>query len=205
MEDRDRAGILLEVVAVELARRPEHALKDVVQLEIGLHLFLAEVVLRLADLLLVITIVPRLDRDLVAELVGERLLVGDFFLHARDGGRPDPHHQVHRLVRRLGHRVLHPPMGVSLETEQPGAVGAELHDLGDRRVGVVGVAIVAAVDERTPDLLAERAVVGEGQDRIDRRARVDDGIFAGAELALLRRRQRRVLHVLRERHSAPPQ
>ena len=49
------------------------------------------------------------------------------------------------------------------------------------RVGVVGVAIVAAVDERAPDPLAQRPVVGEGQDRIDRRAGVDDRIAGRRE------------------------
>ena len=85
------------------------------------------------------------------------------------------------LAGRLGHRVLHPPVGVALEAEQLGAVGAQLHDLGDDRVGVVGIAIVAAVDERAPHLLAKRAVVGEGQHRIDRRARVADRIAAGGQ------------------------
>ena len=70
-------------------------------------------------------------------------------------GRPDPHHQVHRLGRRLGHRVLHPPVGVGRIAEQLGAVGAQLHDLGDQRIVVVGIAIVAALDERLPHLLAQ--------------------------------------------------
>ena len=54
-------------------------------------------------------------------------------------------------------------------------------------VGVVGVAIVAAIDEGAPDPLAQRAVVGEGQDRIDRRAGVDDRELAGGKVALARR------------------
>jgi hypothetical protein len=63
------------------------------------------------------------------------------------------------------------------------AVGAQLDDLGDRRIGVVGIAIVAAVDERLAHLLAKRAIVGEGQHRVDRRARVLDQI-AGLALRL---------------------
>src|SRR3546814_20429145 len=76
-------------------------------------------------------------------------------------------------------------MGVALEAEQFRAVGAELHDLGDDRVRVIGIAIVAAVDERLPGLLAQRAIVGEGEDRVDGRPGVDDGIGAGRKAPLL--------------------
>ncbi len=53
------------------------------------------------------------------------------------------------------------------------AFGAQRQDFGDHGVGVVGVAIVAAVLERAPDLLAQAPVGGEGQERIDAGARVD--------------------------------
>ena len=188
VEDRDLAGISVKLEAVELPGHVEHAVDHVVELEVGLDLVLREVVAVLADLLHVVAIVPRLDRDVLAEPAGDRLLVGDLLAHARDRGRPDPHHQRLRALGRARHRVLHAPVGVAGEAEQPGAVGADAHDLGDDRVGVVGIAIVAAVDERAPDPLAQRAIVGEGQHRIDRRAGVDDGELAGRKVALARRR-----------------
>src|SRR3546814_9669810 len=44
---------------------------------------------------------------------------------------------------------------------------------------------LAAVDERLPGLLAQRAIVGEGEDRVDGRPGVDDGIGAGRKAPLL--------------------
>ena len=70
-------------------------------------------------------------------------------------GRPDPHHQVHRPAGRLAIVFSIRQCGVVGEAEQLGAVGAQLDDLGDERVGVVGVAIVAAIDECPPHLSRE--------------------------------------------------
>ena len=78
-----------------------------------------------------------------------------------------------------------------------GPVGAELHDLRDQLVGVVGVAVVAAVGEGLPHLLTQRAVTAEGQHRLDRRARVADGEAARGQALLLGHGCRRVAHVLR--------
>jgi hypothetical protein len=83
-----------------------------------------------------------------------------------------------------------------LEAEQPGAVGANLDDLADEVVGVVGPAIVAAVDEGPPHLLAKGAVVGEGENRVDRRARVLDRVGSCRLAPLLGRGGHRRLHVL---------
>src|SRR3546814_5277737 len=52
----------------------------------------------------------------------------------------------------------HAVMRVGRETEQFGALLAQLQYLGDRRIGVVRVAIVAAADERLVNLFAQRAV-----------------------------------------------
>src|SRR5687768_9005143 len=52
-------------------------------------------------------------------------------------------------------------------------------DLGDDGVGVVGIAVVAAVDGRPPDLLAKRPVGAEAQYRLHRRTGVADRIGAG--------------------------
>ena len=92
-------------------------------------------------------------------LFGERLHVGDFFAHAADGGLPDGFHQLHGALGSLRHGVLEPPVRVRRVAEQLGALGAELEDLGDDRVVVVLVAVVAAVDEHAPRLLAQIAAV----------------------------------------------
>ena len=59
--------------------------------------------------------------------------------------------------------------------QQGGALFPQADDLCDRGVGVVAVAVVAAVDELAPHLFAQGAVVGERQERIDAGAGVDDG------------------------------
>ena len=184
MEHGHRAGDLRERQAVQLlghrVRRRDH----VVQLEVRLELVRVEVVLRLADLLGVVEVVPRLDGDRLAFLGGDRLHVGDLLLDARDRGRPHAHHQLRGLLRIAGHRVVHAPVRVRREAEQLGAIGAQLDDPGDDRVGVVGVAVVAAALERLPHLLAQVAARRKREERIDGRAGVDDGPLAG-ELALV--------------------
>ncbi len=71
--------------------------------------------------------------------------------------------------------------------QQRDALGAQAQDLGDDGVVVVLVAVVAAVVVGAPDLLAQVALVGEGQERIHRRARVGDRVLA-RPAALLGRR-----------------
>ncbi len=69
---------------------------------------------------------------------------------------------------------------------------AQREDLGDQRVVVVLVAVVAARVVGAPDLLAQSALVGEGQERVHRRARVGDGVLPF--LPAGRRRLRGRLH-----------
>ena len=171
MEDRHGArGQFFEGEAVQATRHLERAGAHVVELEIGFQLILVEVVLLLPDLLRIVEVVPRLD-----VVTGDRAHVGDLFRHPRLGGGPDAVHQIHGRARGLRHRVLHPPFGVVAEAQQTGAVLTQLHDLGDGRIGVVAVAVVAAVDEFAPDHFAQAAVVGEAEEGIDARAGVDDG------------------------------
>ena len=65
-------------------------------------------------------------------------------------------------------------MRVGRIAEQLGAFGAQLKNLGDDRVVVVLVAVVAAIDEHAPRLFAQVATIGVSQKRIDRRTRVHD-------------------------------
>ncbi|MNQ62929.1 hypothetical protein D3C85_772930 [compost metagenome] len=171
LEGRDRAlGQGLEDEAVQALGHVEGGRADGMQFEVGLQLVLIEVVLGLADLLGEVEVVPGLD-----VVAGDRLHVGDLLGHAGLGRGPDALHQLHGRGRGLGHGVLHAPFGVVAEAEQLGALLTQGDDLGDGRLGVVGVAVVAALDELLPHLLAQGAVVGEGQEGIDAGAGVDDG------------------------------
>ena len=114
-----------------MASRPEHAVDELVELKIGLHLGFIEVVLRLTNLLSIEAIVPRRDGDLgrLARLclgIGDLLHVRDLFMHAGHSGGPDAHHQVHRLRGVLGHGVGHAIVGVGLKAEQNRALLAQL-------------------------------------------------------------------------------
>ena len=64
-------------------------------------------------------------------------------------------------------------MGVGGVAEQRGPLGAERQDLGDERLGVALVAVVAAGDEVAPDLLAQVAARRVGEERLDAGAGVE--------------------------------
>ncbi len=163
-----------EAEAEELARHPEHPLPQLVELQVGLHRVLVEVVLRLADLLGVVAIVPRGDPDPGALLVGDRLHVGDLLVDAGHRRRPDRLQERHGPGRGLRHRVLEPPVGVGLVAEQLRPLGAQGQDLGDDGVVVLRVAVVATVHEGTPGLLPQVAPARVGQEGLDARPRVED-------------------------------
>ena len=161
--------------AEELPRNPEHALPQLLQLQVRLHVVLVQIVLRLADPLRIEAVVPGRDADARSLAVGDGLHVGDFLVHARHRRLPHRFHQPDRALRRLGHRVLQPPVRVRRIAEKLGALCAELEDLRDGGVVVARAAVVAAHDEHPPHLLAQVAAGRQGQERIDARTRVDDG------------------------------
>ena len=84
-------------------------------------------------------------------------------------------------------------MGERRIAEQPRALGAQRHHLGNDRLVVGCAAAVAARDPGAKDLLAQIAAGGELQERLDARAREGDDVLAG-EAALLGRRLRRRAH-----------
>ncbi|MNE29045.1 hypothetical protein D3C80_1225130 [compost metagenome] len=96
--------------------------------------------------------------------VGQGLHVADLLVDAGDGGAPDLLQQGHGALRRLGHGVVQAHVSVGRVAQQARSLVAQLQDVGDQGLVVVGVAVVAAHDE-----------VGVGQHRIDRGAGVDDG------------------------------
>ena len=168
-----------ELEAEQLFRHPEHALAQLLQLQVGLHVVLVEVVLRLAHLLRVEAVVPGSDADAGLLPVGDRLHIGDLFVDPRHRRLPHRLHQRHRPPGGLGHRVLEPPVRVRGVPEQPRALRPELQDLHDALVVVVLVSVVAPLDEHAPDLLAQVAPGGVGQEGIDARPRIDDRPLPG--------------------------
>ena len=76
-------------------------------------------------------------------------------------------------------------MGVRRVAQQLRALGAQRQDAGDGGVGVVRVAVVAAADERAPDLLAQVAAGRVLEERLHRRARVEHRAL-GLDAARLR-------------------
>ena len=83
-------------------------------------------------------------------------------------------------------------MGEIGKAEQPGALGAQPHHLGDDRLVVGRAAIVAARDEGAKDFFAQVAAVGELQERLDAGPRQCDRI--AVEAALLRVGFHRLAH-----------
>ena len=172
IEDRDAAGGFGEGQAIELAGRIEQGVHHLVELEIGFDLGGIEIIFRLADLFRIETIIPGRDGDAGAFAIGDRLHVGDFLLHPGDGGWPDLHHQVHRRCRLFRHRVGHAVVGMGLEAQQLGTLGAQLQDLRDGGVGVIFATIVTAVDIGGIDFLAQIAAGAVFQKRLHHRAGV---------------------------------
>ena len=69
-------------------------------------------------------------------------------------------------------------MRVGRKAKQARALGTQLQDFADDRVVVAGIAVIAAVDEGLPNLFAQVAARGVGEERFDGRARVGDDPFA---------------------------
>jgi len=67
---------------------------------------------------------------------------------------------------------------VGREAKQARALSAQLQDLPDDRVVVAGITVVATVDEGAPDLFAQIAARGVGEERLDGRARIGHDPFA---------------------------
>ncbi len=183
IEHGQAAGVFAKAQIIELPRGPEHAIDQLVELEIGLHLGLVQIIFRLAHLFSVKAIVPRLDGEACAAalarfLVGNRLHVGHFFLHAGNRGRPHFHHQIHRLGGILGHRIGHAIMRVRRKAEQCRAFLPQLQDVGYGCIGIIAILVVAAIDEGAPHLFAQRPVGRILQHGLRRRTGVLDRKFA---------------------------
>ncbi len=163
--DRDVAA-RREGEAEQLARDPEHRLAQALELQVGLHLVLVEVVLRLAHLLGVVAVVPRLDAD-ARRPSRRRAPACRRPPRPRARARPaTPSPSAPSPLGRLRHVALEPPVRVGGEAEQPRPLGAQPQDLGDDGLVVVRAAVVAARHELGPHLLAQLAVGGGGEERL---------------------------------------
>ncbi len=175
----------------------EGRLDHLVELEVRLDLGLIEIVFRLAQLLGVIAPVPRRQRE-VAALFRHQVLQGVAFATGLGAGAaPDFVEQAARRGRGLGHLVVEPVVGEAGEAEQPGALAAQQHHLGDQGAVVGGAAVLAALDPGLEHLLAQIAPGRELQEALARRPRQRDGVLARVA-ALLGRGARGVAGEIRQ-------
>ncbi len=161
----------------QLAGDEEHRLAQLVELQVLLHLVRVEVVLGLAHLLRVVTVVPGLDGDVVLT-VGDRLHVGDLLPYLPDCRGPYCLQELEGSPGLLRHPVCELPLGKIVKAQETHTFVAQRQDLGDDGVVVVLVAVVAAGVVGAPDLLAQLALVGEGQERVHGRPGIGHGVPA---------------------------
>ena len=177
----------LEGQTVEPVGDVEDAVADVAELEVGPQLVVVEVVLGLAQLLGVVPPVPRCELESAALGVDDGLHLGDLALGHRQRGVPQPVEQRVDVVGRSGHPGLERVVGEGLVAEQLRLLDAERDDLGDHRLVVELVVLVAADRVGGVELPPQIAVVGVGQKRQHARlvGREDPGAlvtFAGCRL-----------------------
>ena len=183
----------LEAQSEQAVRGVERRRDDALELEIRLDRRFVDVAARLAQLLRVVAPVPRREREIAALRLHQRL--HGIAIRQRVAARrqPDAIEQRAHGLRRLRHGIVEPVMGEARIAEEPRALGAQRHHLGDDRLVVGCAAAVAARDPGTKDLLAQVAPRRELQERLDARARQRDDVLA-REAALLGRRARRRAH-----------
>ena len=170
MPDRD-IGALGKAQAEQAFRRVERRFDHAIEIEIRLDLRLIDIAALLPQLLRVIAPVPGREREVAALLLHERLQRVAVGLGARPRPRPHRVEQVADGGLRFRHGVVQPVMGEVGIAEQPGALGAQPHHLGDDRLVVGLAAIVAARDERAINLFAQVAALREFQERLGARTR----------------------------------
>ena len=170
MPDRDILA-LGEGDAEQAGGAVEGGLDHVIERQIRLDRGVVEIGPALPQLFGVIAPVPRCEGKIAALLRDQRLQV--VAIPQRPGPRrlPDPLQQAADGLRRLGHRILQPVGGEGGKAQQLRALLAQLEDLQDGVVVVVGVAVVAPRDEGLVDLLAQLAPGRALQERLDGGAR----------------------------------
>ncbi len=182
MPDRNVLA-LLESDAEQARGAVEGGGDHVVEREVRLDRGVVEIGALEAELFGVEAPVPGRELEIAALGRDQRLHLVTIGERPGAGRLPDPLEQAAHRVRRLGHGILEPVGGEGRVTQQLGALLAQLQDLDDGRVVVVGIAVVAARRESLVDLLAQVAPGRALQERLDRGARQgDDGLAGHAAL-----------------------
>ena len=178
MPDRNVLA-LGEAEAEQAGGAVEGGIDHVVERQIGLDRGIVEIGAALPQLFGVIAPVPRRQREIAALLRHQRLQV--VAIRQRPGARrlPDPLQQTAHRLRRLGHRILQPIGGEGRIAQQFRALLAQLQDLDDGGIVVVGVVVVAARGEGLEHLLAQVAPAGALQERLDEGPRQRHDRLAG--------------------------
>ena len=176
----------MERQSVQLVRREEDAvLKDAVEREIGPHLGLVDVVVRLPDLLGVELPVRRREREASLFRVDELLHARGLAARLRRRRRDHVGQELQRILRRLRHPVGQDVGGVRRETEEVRPLRAQLREPLHDRLRVVRPAVVAPGLRNFEDPLSQGAVRERGEDGLLRRVlEVEDPL--ALEPALLR-------------------
>ncbi len=146
--------------------------------QIGLDRRIIEIGAALAQLFGVIAPIPGSELEVAALLRNQllqRIAIGQ---RAGAGWLPDPLQQTAHGLRRLGHGVLQAIGREGREAQDFRGLLAQLQDFDDGLVVVIGVAIVAALDEGLVGLLAQVAPRRAFQERLHRGPRRGDDRLA---------------------------
>ena len=162
---------LLEGDAEQARGAVEGGGDHVVERQIGLDRGIVEIGALEAELFGVEAPVPGRELEIAALFRDQRLHLVAVGERPRPRRLPDPLQQAAHRIRRLGHGVLEPVGGEGRVAQKLGALLAQLQDLADGRVVVVGIAVVAARREGLVDLLAQVTPGRALQERLGRGAR----------------------------------
>ena len=165
---------LLEAQSEQFPRGPEHAVPQPVELQIGLHLIVREIIFRLAKFFGEVSVIPGFDRLIRTFGRSDLLHLGNLFPGPGHGRGPDLAQKVHGRLGSLGHLPVRDPVGEGLVTQQPGLFDPQLQHLGDDRIVVVIAAVVAAARPHLEGFLPQVPARREGDERIHRGAGVGD-------------------------------
>ena len=118
------------------------------------------------------------ERRVLALLAHQRLERLGIALSPLAGFSPDAVEQALHGVRRRRHRVVELEMGIGLEAEQSGALGAQPHHLGDDRTVVAFALVLAPGGPGLEGLLPQVPPGREAQEGLDQRAPERHGMLA---------------------------
>lgn len=164
--------------AEQTVRNIEAGLDDLLQLQIGLELGLREIELLRSDLLGIEAPVPG-HHLMVLAIFGNQLGdIGLFLAGTPHSLRPDGAQQLIDGFGLLRHRVVELQFGEIAVAEKRGHFLAKRQRFLDDAAIIGGAGILATGNPGLEGLLAQIALLREGQERFDDRARQRDGKLA---------------------------